>query len=527
MDISWEDGKRLCSLMWNKELLLTKKRRILMGSETTTSMEGSRKKLKNSISTGLYLPELYIRNAEVSSETVRTTVERSFMNDDSGSPQMVQDYLRLFQMHDKGDNCNSGLRVNQLRNVDGNKEQFVHELPTSRCCLKSIYNMLEALDEMPFQDLTATNRKLRGESLKPQFSLSQCKGSRDLLVRRLKKKFNKFLSKLSHGDTLPDNLIKALSVIYLSFKHRSRHMDMLRSEFYPFSPETAALHNSIVNALWLIPKFKIDELRHIKCLLVPESKFSLKWLRASLRNYLTEGLFECNDPSITQEMLRVLHPINQMRQSQTFLFSTKTIEEEVEDVMILSCHLKRIISCPFSELSDDGNLLELVGNNENADAFSLSGGDYFLSVAESEYGQEYGSSSNYEAGVSRQITRSSSPSLLSEEANEINGSNSEKPVFEPDGDVGLGKPRVEEEANFSPDRTSQTMGSMGVKSAEKVCDETALVAYKLIGSVLDRLLKSEDVDADLLTRSYLNGGLSPSGDSLDAENILNTSSRNF
>ncbi|XP_042415454.1 uncharacterized protein LOC122004670 [Zingiber officinale] len=426
---------------------------------------------------------------------------------------MVQDYLRLFQMHDKGDNCNSGFRVNQLRNVDGNKEQFVHELPTSQCCLKSIYNMLEALDEMPFQDLTATNRKLRGESLEPQFTPVHCKGNRDLLVRRLKKKFFKFLSKLSDGDTLPDNLFRALSVIYLSFKHRSRHIDMLRSEFYPFSPETAALHNNIVNALRLIPKFKTDELRHIKRLLLPESKFSLKWFKASLKNYLTECLFECDDPSITQEMLRVLHPINQMLQSRTFLFSTKTIEEEVEDVMTLSCHLKRIISCPFSDLSDDGNLLEVFGNNENADAFSLAGSGYFLTVAESEYGQEYGSS-NYEAGVSRQITRSSSFSLLSEEANEINGSNSEKPVFEPDGDVGSEKPRVEEEANFSPDRTSQATGSMGVKSAEKVSDETALVAYKLIGCVLDRLLKSEGVDADLLTRSYLNGGLSASGDSL-------------
>lgn len=445
---------------------------------------------------------------------MRTTVERSFMNDDSGSPQIVQDYLRLFQMHDKGDNCNSGLRVNQLRNVDGNKEQFVHELPTSHCCLKSIYNMLEALDEMPFQDLTATNRKLRGESLKPQFIPIRCKGSRDLLVRRLKKKFNMFLSELSHGDTLPENLFEALSVIYLSFKHRSRHTDMLSSEFYPFSPETAALHNNIVNALGLISKFKTDELRHINHLLFPESKFSLKLFKASLRNYLTECLFECNDPSIKKEMLRVLHPINQMMQSQTFLFSTKAIEEEVEDVMILSCYLKRIISCPFSDLSDDGNLLEVFGNNENADAFSLAGSGYFLSVDESEYGQEYGSSSNYEAGVSRQITRSSSPSLLSEEANAINENDSDKPVFEPSGDVGSEKPRVEEEANFSPDRTIQNTGNMEVKSAEKVCDETALVAYKLIGSMLDRLLKSEGVDADLLTKSYLNGGLSASGDSL-------------
>lgn len=427
---------------------------------------------------------------------------------------MIQDYLQLVQVHVGKNKCNNVLQVKQIRNAVRNKEQFVHE--TFQLCLKSINNMLEELDEMSLQDLTATNRKLRSASLKLKFPLARFTGSRELLIGRLKKKFQKFISKLSDGDALPEPLFNALSVIYLSFMHRSGHIGMLKSKFYPFSPEVAALQSNIIKALGLLPKVKNDELKDIHALLDPEAKVSLRRFKCALRNYLIEYLFECNDTGITQELLSIIHLINQRMHSQTVILSTKTIEEEVEVVMVSSCRLNQIMSSPLSDQSDDENLLHGFGNNESANAFSLAGTDYFLSLSENEDGDVYGCCSNFEAGAIGQATPSINPSFQKVVTEEINQKSKGSPAFGQD-DVDEEKPCLEEAANFGLDRTTQNSKSLRVRSNQEVCDETSLVAYKLIGSILDNLLKTEGTVVDLSTRCYLNGGLSDHGDLLGME----------
>ncbi|XP_074565929.1 uncharacterized protein LOC141822379 isoform X2 [Curcuma longa] len=525
MDISWDDGIRLWSLLWKKEQMITKKRSLLMGP-VTTSPDGHRKRCrKPQIATDLYLPEYYVRNNEANADSVRTAIERSFSCDGKGNNQMIQDYLQLVQMHVEKNKCNNG-QVKQKRNAVRNKEKFVHETPTFQLCLKSINNMLEALDEMSHQDLTATNRKLRSVTLKLKFPLTRITGSRELLIVRLKKKFQKFISKLSDGDALPEPLFNALSVIYLSFMHRSGHIDMLKSKFYPFSPEVAALQSNIIKALGLLPKVKNDELKDIHALLDPEAKVSLRRFKCALRNYLIEYLFECNEIDVTQELLNIIHLINQRMYSQTVIRSTKTIEEEVEVVMVSSCHLNQIMSSPLADQSDDENLLHGFGNNESADAFSLTGTDYFLCLSENEDGEMYRCCSNFEAGATGQVTPSTDPSFQKVVTEEINQNSKGIPAFEQD-DVDEEKPCLEEAANFGLDRTAQNSQSLRVKSNQEVCDETSLVAYKLIGSILDNLLKSEGTVVDLSTRWYLNGGLSDPADLLDAEGVWNTAKKNY
>ncbi|CAL9086322.1 unnamed protein product [Musa acuminata var. zebrina] len=202
---------------------------------------------------------------------------------------------------------------------------------------------------MSYQELTATNRKLRGVSLLPQFPPARCTGNRGLLIKRVKKRFNKLLLKLKDGDALPEPLVKALSVIYLSYTHRSRRVDMLTSEFYPFPPETVDLQNDIMNALWLLPKVKHDELKALHALMDPKAEVPLKCLRNVLRKYLMEYLFECSETSITQEALRTIDFINRKMHSQTLVFSKETIQEEVEAALITSRQLKQMISSVFSE----------------------------------------------------------------------------------------------------------------------------------------------------------------------------------
>ncbi|URE41686.1 kinase family [Musa troglodytarum] len=526
MDISFEDGKRLWSLMWNKEELITRKRRFLMGSLLASTSEGSQKKFKRpKFLSDLYLLESFVRNDEVTSKSVRITVERCFACCSCESHHVVQDYLQLFQTNDGENSCNNGLPLKQLT-------PSLHNTPTSSLCLSSVSNMLVELDKMSYQELAATSRKLRGVSLVPQFPPARCTGNRDLLIERVKKRFNKLLSKLKDGDALPEPLVKALSIIYLSYKHRSRHIDMLTSELYPFPRETVGLHNDIINALWLLPKVKHDELKALHTLLDPKIEVPVKCFRNALRKYLIEYLFECSETSITEEALKTIDFINRKMQSQTLVFSKETIEEEVEAVMIMSRQLKQIISRVFSGGSDDARqCFKGFGNDKNIDSFSIVGTDYFMRLGDNENGQMYSSCSNYEAeatgdsgpGISTSFTTSSDSFFLTGTANKISGNNTKMPEVEHDDDIEMEKLCIEESEKLTPERTSQNTGSMGVKSVQEICDETALVAYKLIGSMLDKLIKTEGLDADMSTRIYLNGGSLASADLQGAMDMLKTS----
>ncbi|XP_018674111.2 uncharacterized protein LOC103997486 isoform X2 [Musa acuminata AAA Group] len=497
-----------------------------MGSLLASTSEGSQKKFKRpKFLSDLYLLESYVRNDEVTSKSVRITVERSFACCSCESHHVVQDYLQLFQTNDGENRCNNGLPLKQLT-------PSLHNAHISSLCLSSVSNMLVELDEMSYQELAATSRKLRGVSLVPQFPPARCTGKRDLIIERVKKRFNKLLSNLKNGDALPEPLVKALSIIYLSYKHRSRHIDMLTSELYPFPPETVGLHNDIINALWLLPKVKHDELKALHTLLDPKVEVPIKCFRNALRKYLIEYLFECSETSITQEALKTIDFINRKMQSQTLVFSKETIEEEVEAVMITSRQLKQITSRVFSGRSDDARqCFKGFGDDKNINSFSIVGTDYFMSLGDNENGQMYSSCSNYEAeangdsgrGVSTSFTTSSNSFLLTETADKISGNNTKMPEVEHDNDIDIEKPCIEESEKLTPERTSQNTGSMGRKSVQEICDETALVAYKLIGSMLDKLIKTEGLDADMSTRIYLNGGSLASADLQGGMDILKTS----
>ncbi|KAJ8458403.1 hypothetical protein OPV22_031329 [Ensete ventricosum] len=501
MDISFEDGKRLWSLMWNKEAVITRKRRFLMRSLLASTSEGSQKKFKRpKFLSDLYLLESYVRNDEVTSKSVRITVERNFACCSCESHHVVQDYLQLFRTNDRENNCNNCLPMKQLTNIVGDPTSYhdepsLHNTPTCSLCLSSVSNMLEELDEMSYQELAATSRKLRGVSLVPQFPPARCTGNRDLLIQRVKKRFNTLLSKLKEGDALPEPLVKALSIIYLSHKHRSRHIDMLTSELYPFPPETVGLHNDIINALWLLPKVKHDELKALHTLLDPKVEVPVKCFRNALRKYLIEYLFECSETSITQEALKSIDFINRKMQSQTLVFSKETIEEEVEAVMITSHQLKQIISRVFSGQSDDAR----------------------------QCFKEFEATGDSGPGISTSFTTSSNFFSLTGTADKISGDNTKMPEVEHDDDIDIDKPCIEEPEKLTPERTSQNTGSMGVKSVQEICDETALVAYKLIGSMLDKLIKTEGLDADMSTRIYLNGGSLASADLQGAKDMMETS----
>ncbi|RZS19528.1 hypothetical protein BHM03_00051927 [Ensete ventricosum] len=196
----------------------------------------------------------------------------------------------------------------------------------------------------------------------------------------------------------------------------------------------------------------------------------------------------------------------------------------------MSRRLKQMISSVFSERIDKQCHVGF-GNDKNINSSNMVGTYYFMGLGDNEHEHMYSSCSNYEAdatgesgpGVSRSFITRSNSLLLTGTGNETSGNSSRKPEVEHDDDIDIRKPCIEESEKLTPERTSQNTGNMGVKSVEEICDGTTLVAYKVIGSMLDKLLKTEGIDADMSTRIYLNSGSSASADLQGAKNILKTS----
>lgn len=80
---------------------------------------------------------------------------------------------------------------------------------------------------------------------------------------------------------IPEPFAKALSVVCLSGKKETRCVDILTSEFYPFSLETEGLQNDILRSL---PKVKIPDLKAFQSLVDPKTKVSPEALGLPLGN---------------------------------------------------------------------------------------------------------------------------------------------------------------------------------------------------------------------------------------------------
>ncbi|XP_039124436.1 LOW QUALITY PROTEIN: uncharacterized protein LOC120260915 [Dioscorea cayenensis subsp. rotundata] len=100
VDMTLKDAKDLWSVLWHQEELVHKKRRWLMGFPSTPMSEDARKRVKRpKFLATKFLPESLVRRDEVSFETVKTKIEKSFGSFTQGKYHVVQDYLAHFDKH--------------------------------------------------------------------------------------------------------------------------------------------------------------------------------------------------------------------------------------------------------------------------------------------------------------------------------------------------------------------------------------------------------------------------------------------
>ncbi|XP_020106796.1 uncharacterized protein LOC109723008 isoform X2 [Ananas comosus] len=653
MDITFHDARKLWSLIWYEEGLIDKKRRWLQSTSSNSDGTQKRQKRPKFL-TDAYLPESDLRSDQVAYENVKANIDRSFgesyskhhvvqdyqqlldthmktsdsldqssffktfssmisdlSNDalcavantvtnnnlsfEKTRPRMkriIKNYLPVFF---SDSNVNSNLvKIQQLWQVFSNpynlrKKPLTLITPISPPLLSSIQKTLEGLEEMTLQELVAVNRKLRGVTVVPQCP-PVIAGKRDLLIERVRKRSNKLIGRLEGRLYLPKQLAKALSVVQLSLKHKSRRVDISTSEFFPFSLETVALQNDILKALWLMPIVKHDEIKLLQPQLDPKAKVPMKSFRHALRKYLLEFLFQCDEINLPDEALGALAFINRKSRRQPCIFAKEIREEEVEAVLNISCQLKAVISSLRPCISTDDECADAyfsglgIDEDRESNDFELCGNNYFMNSVDCDQ-QVYGSCSNdiLEATADSRpaftdsFTNDDSFTQLSEAVRFLTGNVKVKTELQLDADAETfdncsevskkpyaqyasqqtgsriemlrealthgtahitKKCKLEEDDHVKVSSCPEESKEVYPKSdllrnvnqseteVQEICDETALLAHRLIGCMLDKFIQAEGREVDELARHYLRDGSSPLVDHQGCKGSFKASKQN-
>ncbi|XP_024984911.1 uncharacterized protein LOC112520685 isoform X2 [Cynara cardunculus var. scolymus] len=399
MEFLYEDCKSLLEQVNLQEKELRHKRRWLIGLPTTRSETG---KLKGSkFQTERPIPEYLLREDDVSYETIKSFVEKLFeeynskekrhiLEDDMQLIHSPRDLIGLFSLIN--DMTNQGLlhfaevltggsikfektrwkmkqiikgclseefskqENTRMINLSENHSLLLKDphnfcwscesrfIPDSSSYHAAVHKILNVLEDLPTQSLSAMHRKLRGiKDYMPKLIPKKSGWGRDTLIKRLRKKCLGLLSKLSEGDSLQEPLAKAMEVAGLTLKLiQGRHYI---TNFKQFSPEISVLQNDIAMSIQLLDqRVTFSALEDIQVLLDPKAKLPERTLRASIRNLLTEYLFECSDmDTVPQCLLEVLAITRKGSEAPYKHLAEMKIEEEVECILSVSASIKQVL----------------------------------------------------------------------------------------------------------------------------------------------------------------------------------------
>lgn len=210
----------------------------------------------------------------------------------------------------------------------------------------TVTQILDGLEDLPFQTLMAMYRKLKGMQRSiPQLQPRKNGWGRDQLINHVRKTSEQMLAELPKGDKLPEPLAKAMAVADLSSKLTPGFHNFSTIEFHEFSPKIKILQNEMVKAISLVnTKFKAPELKKLQLVLDPNAKVSNRSLRTAIKKMLIEYLFECSDmDTIPKSLLEAVAIINKdSRSTPHDLILKDEVEEEVESILSVSAHTKQV-----------------------------------------------------------------------------------------------------------------------------------------------------------------------------------------
>lgn len=133
--------------------------------------------------------------------------------------QIIKEYLsKVFseQKNSLSENQSSILK-NPRKYRWSNESRFI---PDSDSYHVAVHKVLNVLEDLPIQTLSAMLRKLncKKDSYTPQLTPKRSGRTRGKLMKELRKKCLKLLSKLNEGDSLQEPLAKSMEVASLDLK---------------------------------------------------------------------------------------------------------------------------------------------------------------------------------------------------------------------------------------------------------------------------------------------------------------------
>lgn len=209
----------------------------------------------------------------------------------------------------------------------------------------AVYKILGALEALPTQTLRAMHRKMKGvKGYTPQLIPPKRSGwGRDTLIKHLRKKTLKLISKLKEGESLQEPLAKAMDVAGLNLK-LVQGCKFATNFVIQGSTRTIALQNEIAKCIKLLDeRIELRLLRDVQRVLIADGKKAAdRSLRTLVRNLLTDYLCECGDMEIVPECLHQVLSIIKKICKATHLEKMK-IDEDVESILSVSACMKQLV----------------------------------------------------------------------------------------------------------------------------------------------------------------------------------------
>ena len=366
-------------------------------------------------------------------------------------------------------------------------------------------HVLDRLKGLPFLTLAAMDRKLRCLKKVPQLQACGRSQKRERLIRKVSKMAKSMLVDFDKVGKLQEPLAKALAVADLSKKLTKGYRNTSETRFHQFSPEITNLQDDIVKAIWVLKmKVRFSELKTIQLLLDPNVNISNRSLRGAIINMLTEFLFECSDmDTIPKCLLETLSVINKKSRSMPHgSFLKDAIEEEVESILSVSAEMKQIVWDLLPDQELDEEFADAYGDDlDETDDDGFGGTDEdignedlesFCSSVKSTEGDEF------IQGMEVDPENVSSNEKGSEDINQVKNNGADPETSSNfSSNIQLGNGMIEHEKS-----STCTNRYLAIQEA---CDETSLVAYDLIGRLLEKFAKDQGIDSDQSDGLYLRG----------------------
>ncbi|KAJ4827373.1 hypothetical protein Tsubulata_014967 [Turnera subulata] len=436
-------------------------------------------------------------------------------------------------------------------------------IPSLRSHYAAAIRTMDRLEDLKTESLHAMHRKLTGvPAAIPCLKRKKYKGSRDELIHEIRKTSEKMLSGLHGGDELPEPLAKALAVAGLSLKLNAGWSNSSVTDFNQFSAETKALQNQIAKAIgFLRSEVRFPKLNTLRLLLDPNADVSNRSLRNALKKLLVEYLFECSDletvPKPLAEALLIINGNPQTMHRQLNL--RDEIEKDVECILNLSADLKQIVWDNFplrgidegfadayleelqeSDNEDDGGVDQELGDSQMRDSCAMdldhqdeSTGEFVPAISQPPISvpeKNCSPSRSHETrNLSANVDINHSGVKSLEELRTLRANRDVSPYLAPNrqsNDKSNGQKESERNTTMDPGnepslssfdflfngKNSASDGQSRCNNqylgVQEVCDATSMVAYNLIGRIMEGLAQDEGIDLDSDHCSYLQGDYS-------------------